>query len=196
VESWYGTCTVSRLIGRLNQALDATRLILLIWRLEARTMSDKTARLVDAFTAKLQARGVPVKREDNASRLQELEEQVTKRLPQSFQSLLSRYSFPTFDALGISFFGWGPASTELLGVASAIKGSLSELLLPAGYFQIGRPDTGSFDAICFDLNDGKQNREHGIVLADHEEILCNSRVRISSQVWPSFQKLLETAVKA
>ena len=159
-------------------------------------MSDKTARLVDAFTAKLQARGVPIKRDDNASRLQELEEQITKRLPHSFQSLLSRYSFPAFDASGISFFGWGPASTEMLGVASAIKGSLSELLLPAGYFQIGRPDTGSFDAICFDLNDGKQNREHGIVLADHEEILSNGRVKICSQVWPSFRQFLEAAVEA
>ena len=84
----------------------------------------------------------------------------------------------------------------MLGVASAIKGSLSELLLPAGYFQIGRPDTGSFDAICFDLNDGKQNREHGIVLADHEEILSNGRVKICSQVWPSFRQFLEAAVEA
>jgi hypothetical protein len=37
--------------------------------------------------------------------------------------------------------------------ASAAKGCLSELLLPAGFVQIGRSDAGGFDAICFDLNE-------------------------------------------
>src|SRR5260221_8215996 len=46
----------------------------------------------------------------------------------SFASLLSRYSFQSFDASGISFFGWGPGSTEFPAVASPQKGSLSELL--------------------------------------------------------------------
>jgi hypothetical protein len=46
-------------------------------------------------------------------------------------------------------------------------------------FQIGRPETGDFDAVCFDLNIQKQNREYRIVQANHEEILCNFRVKIS-----------------
>ena len=159
-------------------------------------MSHEIEELVDAFVSRLQAQGVTIRRDDNALRLRDLEAKLPKRLPQSFESLLSRYSFLPFDASGISFFGWGQESTELSEVASPKKGSLSELLLPAGYFQIGRPDTGSFDAICFDMNDRNQNREHGIVLADHEEILCNSRVKICSQVWPSFRKFLETAVRS
>ena len=90
----------------------------------------------------------------------------------------------------------GPGSTELLEVASPQKGSLSELLLPAGYFQIGRPDTGSFDAVCFDMNTQKQNREYRIVLADHEEILCTSKVKIRSELWASFRKFLEIIVNS
>jgi hypothetical protein len=156
-------------------------------------MSDKATGLADAFALQLEAQGVTIRREDNASRLEDLETLLTKRLPPSFGSLLSRYSFPAFDAFGISFFGWGPASTELLEVASPPKGSLSEALLPAGYFQIGRPDTGSFDAICFDMNTKAQNREYRIVLADHEETLRNSRVRIRSELWPSFQDFLKMA---
>jgi len=150
-------------------------------------MSHKTDELVDAFASKLKAQGVIIRRDDNTLRLQDLEAKLPKRLPQSFESLLSRYSFQSFDASGISFFGWGPGSA----VASRQKGSLSELLLPAGYFQIGRPDTGSFDAICFDMSMRKQNREYRIVLADHEEILCNMRVKIRSELWPSFHKFLE-----
>lgn len=154
-------------------------------------MSHKTDELVDAYASKLQARGVIIRRDDNTLRLQDLEAKLPKRLPQSFESLLSRYSFQSFDASGISFFGWGPGSTEFPAVASPPKGSLSELLLPAGYFQIGRPDTGSFDAICFDMSTRKQNREYRIVLADHEEILRNMRVKIRSELWPSFYKFLE-----
>jgi hypothetical protein len=159
-------------------------------------MSHKLEELVDAFVSRLETQGVTIRPDDNTLRVRDLEAKLPKRLPQSFESLLSRYSFPAFDAFGISFFGWGPGSAELSEVASPTKGSLSERLLPAGYFQIGRPDTGSFDAICFDTNDRNQNREYGIVLADHEEILCNFRVKICSQVWPSFRKFLETAVKS
>jgi|KBSSwiStaDraftv2_1062776.scaffolds.fasta_scaffold2390970_1 hypothetical protein len=159
-------------------------------------MSRELEELVDAFVSVLDAQAVTFRRDDNTLRLRDLEAKLPKHLPQSFESLLSRYSFLPFDTSGISFFGWGQESTELSEVASPKEGSLSDLLLPAGYFQIGRPATGSFDAICFDLNDGNQNREHGIVLADHEELLCNSRVKICSQVWPSFRKFLETAVKA
>lgn len=66
--------------------------------------------------------------------------------------------------------------------------------LPAGYVQIGRPDTGDFDAICFDLNEPAQNREYRIVQVDHEDILCNWKVRVSGELWPSFIKLVEGAL--
>jgi hypothetical protein len=153
-----------------------------------------TEELAYAFASKLNAAGARVQPEDNVSRLHDLEAKLPKRLPPSFESFLSRYSFRSFDVSGISFFGWGPRSTELLEIALAQKGSLSEVLLPAGYFQIGRPATGSFDAVCFDMNTQKQNREYRIVLVDHEEILRNSGVSIRSELWPSFRRFLETTV--
>jgi hypothetical protein len=68
---------------------------------------------------------------------------------------------------------------------------MSKDLLPAGYVQIGRPEGGSYDPVCFDFNVPKQNREYGIVLIDHEEILCNSRIKVLQELWPSFRKLVE-----
>ena len=159
-------------------------------------MSNETEELVTAFASKLKALGVSIRPEENASRLRDLEAKLPKRLPPSFESLLSRYSFPSFDAAGISFFGWGPTSGELLEAASSPSGSLSEILLPAGYFQFGRPDTGSFDATCFDMKTHAQNREYRIVVADHEDILCNSRIKIRSEQWLSFAKLLEVSVNS
>ena len=157
-------------------------------------MSSATNKLIESFASKLRSLGVPIREEDNQSRLRLFEEQLPKRLPPSFTSFLSRYSFPPFDVGGISLFGWESDSNAFAEEACAAKGSLSELLLPEGYVQIGRPDTGDFDAVCFDLNSHKQNREYRIVRVDHEDVLCNFRVRVSGEVWPSFVKLAYTVV--
>jgi len=155
-----------------------------------------TDQLIDSFAAMVKGRGVPIRPEDNASRLRMFEEELSKRMPQSFESFLSRYSFPAFDVLGITLFGWDSDSNKYIVEASAPKNSLSELLIPAGYVQIGRPDTGNFDAICFDLNRQAQNREYRVVQVDHEDILCNWKVRVTGELWPSFIKLVEGALSA
>jgi hypothetical protein len=157
-------------------------------------MSTATDNLINSFAAMLKQHGVPIREEDNKSRLELFERELPKRLPQSFESFLSRYSFPAFDVLGISLFGWDSDSNPYIEEASAAKNSLSELLLPAGYVQIGRPDTGDFDAICFDLSKPAQNREYRVVQIDHEDILCNLKVRVVGELWPSFIKLVEGAL--
>jgi hypothetical protein len=155
-------------------------------------MSNAADKIVDAFVAKSVARGVPVLAEDNQKRLSDFQARLPRRLPQSFSSLLSRYSFPAFDVAGITLFAWDSAANSYTEDASAPRGSLSEVLIPAGFVQIGRPSTGLFDAVCFDLNGRAQNREQRIVLADHEEILCNRRIRVR-ELWPSFIRLIESA---
>ncbi len=159
-------------------------------------MSNLTNSLIDSFASKLKASGVPLREENNTARLEVFERKLPKRLPQSFSSFLSRYSFPAFNAEGISFFGWDSAANAYTAEAAGVEGSLSELLLPAGYVQIGRPDSGNFDAICFDLNEPEQNREYRIVKVDHEEILCNWRIRVSGELWPSFVKLVDNVLSS
>jgi len=154
-------------------------------------MPRSTDELIDLFASRLQSRGVRIEKADNSALLEKLQAGLARKLPQSFASLLSRYSFRTFDAGGITFFGWESESSEIFHDIAPNEGTLSELLLPAGYVQIGRPDTGDYDAICFDSNAAKQNREYPLVCADHEEILCNYRVKIVGQLWPSFAELVE-----
>ena len=157
-------------------------------------MSDPADKLIESFAALVKGYGVPIRQEANASRLGMFEDKLPRRLPQSFASFLSQYSFPAFDVMGISLFAWDSDSNAYAEEAKAAKNSLSELLLPAGYVQIGRPDTGDFDAICFDLNGKAQNREHRIVQVDHEEILCNWNVRVSGELWASFIELVKAAL--
>jgi hypothetical protein len=159
-------------------------------------MSTATDKLIDSFAAMIKDHDVPIRAEDNKSRFEPFEQKLPKRMPQSFESFLSRYSFPAFDVLGITLFGWDSDSNKYIVEASAPKNSLSELLIPAGYVQIGRPDTGDFDAICFDLSCQAQNREYRIVQVDHEDILCNWKVRVTGELWPSFIKLVESALSS
>jgi hypothetical protein len=159
-------------------------------------MSAATDKLIDAFVAMMNGRGVPIRAEDNELRLRALGEKLTKRLPRSFESLLSRYSFPAFDLLGMTLFDWDSESNRYGVEASVYQNSLSELLIPAGYVQIGRPDTGDFDAVCFDLNGQPQDREYRLVQVDHEDILCNSKVRATAELWPSFIQLVESALSS
>jgi hypothetical protein len=157
-------------------------------------MSTATEKRIESFAAMVKDHGVPIRKEDNKLRFGLFERKLTKRLPQSFASLLSRYSFPAFDVLGITLFGWDSDSNPYIEEASAAKGSLSELLIPAGFVQIGRTGAGGFDAICFDWNEPAQNREYRIVQVDHEDILCNWKVRVSGELWPSFIKLVDGAL--
>jgi hypothetical protein len=173
-----------------------TRYTKLVSPLTIRRMSNAAHKRIESFVSKLKTFGVPIREEDNKTRLELFEGKLPNRLPQSFGSFLSRYSFPAFDVVGISLFGWESASNLYAEEASAPKGSLSELLVPAGYVQIGRPDTGDFDAVCFDLNDHCQNREYRIVRVDHEDILCNWRVRVSGELWPSFIKLVDNVLSS
>jgi hypothetical protein len=153
-------------------------------------MANSIDELIDTFANKLKLLGVPIREEDNKARLDLFENKLPKRLPRSFAAFLSGYSFPSFDLGGVTLFSWDSTSNPYIDEASAPKGSLSELLLPAGYVQIGRPDGGDFDAVCFDLNEKSQNREHRIVQVDHEDILCDQRIRVSGKLWNSFIELV------
>ena len=153
--------------------------------------SKKTDHFIESFALKLKVSGVPIRAEDGASRLAQLEAKLTKRLPTSFGSILSQYSFPSFDDCWHHVVWWESSNNQYIAEASATKGGLSELLRPAGYFQIGRLDTGDFDAICFDMNKSKKNREYPLVRISHEDILCNWCVTVIGELWPSFRNLAE-----
>ena len=90
----------------------------------------KINELIDSFAAMLRKNGVPIREADNVLRLGRFEEKLPKRLPQSFGSLLSRYSFPAFDLLGISFFEWDADTNPYLAEASAAV-RIRETLTPS-----------------------------------------------------------------
>jgi hypothetical protein len=77
-----------------------------------------------------------------------------------------------------------------LVVASIRDSILSGVTRRSGLIQVGRPDTGSYDPICFDLRSRSKAGEAELVQLDHEEILMNSKIRIVRKAAPSFLALL------
>jgi hypothetical protein len=62
-------------------------------------------------------------------------------------------------------------------------------LLQAGYIQFGKGPDMDCDPVCFDIKSRKKNRECRIVKTDHEEILCNNRVKLVAELAPDFREL-------
>ena len=158
----------------------------------------KVDQLVDQFASKLSAsRIVAIRKIDEAPWVADLESKLPKRFPRSFGSFIARYSFPAFDLWGISFFGNTGANNENDLEAAIFKDrGLCEVLLSNGYVQIGRPDSGDYDPVCFDPTGPINNREYPIVRIDHEEVLCNFRIKVTDHIAPSFLNLVDRFLRA
>jgi hypothetical protein len=47
-----------------------------------------------------------------------------------------------------------------------------------------------YDPVCFDIRERTKGKDYPIVKIDHEEILCNNRVKVVAELAPSFEKLM------
>ena len=143
--------------------------------------------IIDKFVVSVDPPVHNFRRIENAPWVKALEAKLPQRFPISFRSLITRYAFPSFDAGGLSFFAnTGGDSLEELSVAMFNDRIITDATLKAGYIQFARPESGSYDPICFDARYAVSNREFPIVQLDHEEILCRNRIYVSQRVADSF----------
>jgi hypothetical protein len=109
-----------------------------------------------------------------------------------FERLLLNYRWPEAD-LDTMFVFPNPPGPGLLGFLQQplIDKGLAEMLLPARLVQFGRAGGGNYDPVCFDLQ-ATSDSDCPIVQIDHEEILCNFRIKRVSAIAPSFRDLVAT----
>ena len=135
-----------------------------------------------------------IKPYENIDWVENLEKKLPAAFPAAFRSLIRRYIFPHFEFAPIQFFGNTPeAKAESWELRTGIFNDkhLSKCLLEHGFIQFARPDTGDYDAICFDTNSQKRHSEYLIVRVDHESILCNDKIQVTEIIAPSFHGLIE-----
>jgi hypothetical protein len=140
----------------------------------------------------------PVKASTPRSALDEIYSRLPARFPPLYEALVLSYRWAQVD-LGSYRLLPNPPGPGLQGLFGHISGDpgLWEALIPAGLIQFGRGPEPDYDPVCFDTKARKQNSDYRIVKVDHEEILCNYRVKVVAEVAPSFRHLvLETIEKA
>ncbi len=71
---------------------------------------------------------------------------------------------------------------------------LWDALIAAGFLQFGRGADIDYDPVCFDISSRNKNRDMRVVKIDHEEILCNYRVKVVAEMAPSFFDLLQGTI--
>ena len=130
------------------------------------------------------------------SALQGLYRRIPSRLPRLFEQLLLTYRWPEAE-LGPFLLLANPPGDDLDGFAdqSQRDKGLADTLVPARYVQIGRGPYGNYDPVCFDLR-RSDGRDCPIVQIDHEEILCNHRIRPVAELARSFRGLVHNLVMA
>jgi hypothetical protein len=120
-----------------------------------------------------------------------LERKLFKPLPPTLRSLVLRYAFMEFEIGKVLMCpNTGQDIDYELAKYVGSDRNLQEVLVPAGYLHFARQWTGDYDPICFDTNRGYK-REYPIVQIDHEEILCNRRLKVVAELAPSFRRLVE-----
>lgn len=143
--------------------------------------------LIDRLATSIAEGGHVIQPISEAPWITKLEQRLPKRLPASFRSLVTRYAFPPLQVGGLELFGnMGTDDLDEMSIAIFQDAIIAEGTMRAGYIQFARPDTGSYDPICFDARRTVNNREFAIVRLDHEELLLNDRIHVSGKVADSF----------
>jgi hypothetical protein len=130
--------------------------------------------------------------------IEPVEEKLGLALPPTYRSLVARYVFPAFEAGRLLVSANTPEGVPWHEFRNGafLDPEFDEAVLSKGYIQFANPWTWSHDPICFDMHrHSGSGHECPIVWIDHEEILCNNRIRIVEQVSPSFASFVEEFVR-
>lgn len=127
----------------------------------------------------------------NDTALEPLYTCMPAKFPRLYERLVLSYRWQTSD-IGDAFrILANPPGSDLSGLKQEIfrdKG-LSDQLLPNGFVQFGFQSAYEYDPICFATKCRSQS-DYPIVRIDHEEILCNHRIKIIATIANSFREFV------
>jgi hypothetical protein len=140
----------------------------------------------------------PMKIHSEASQLEPLRAKFPARLPPLFEQLVLSYRWAEVDLQSFRLLA-NPPGPDLSGLLDQMTKDPAfwKSLPPAGYIQFGRGPDMDYDPVCFDIRSRTKQKDYRIVKVDHEEILCNNRVKVVAELAPSFEELmLQTITRA
>jgi hypothetical protein len=137
----------------------------------------------------------PVKVETPLQLLESVYAKLPARFPPLYERLVLSHRWAEVD-LQLCRLLANPLGPDLNGLLAEMSKdpALWNTLRAAGYVQFGRGPDVDYDPVCFDLKGRKKNRDCRIVKIDHEEILCNNRVVVVSEIASTFEALVRRTI--
>ena len=138
----------------------------------------------------------PIKMSTARSHLDALYARLPARFPPLFENLVLRYRWAEVDLQSYTLLA-NPPGQDLSGLLHEMSRApaLWDALLPTGYVQFGKGPDMDYDPVCFDIRSRRKNGDCRIVKIDHEEILCNDRVKVVAELAPTFEQLLLDTIR-
>ncbi len=119
------------------------------------------------------------------------------RLPRLYELLILTYRWAEVDLQKFRLLA-NPPGPDFSGLLHEMSKDrfLWNVLIGAGFIRFGKGTDVDYDPVCFDLSSRKKNNDYRVVKIDHEEILCNSRIKIVMEVAASFEDLVRLTIAA
>lgn len=138
----------------------------------------------------------PIRVETPPECLEPLYSKLPARFPPLFERLVLSYRWADVDLQLFTLLA-NPPGPSLEGLLSGRDRYLWPFLLRSGYIQFAKGPDMDYDPVCFDISSRTKAKDYRIVKIDHEEVLCNDRLKIVRELAPSFEQLvLQTIEKA
>ena len=133
----------------------------------------------------------PVRCQIGRSAIDDFYKACPHRLPPLYEELVLGYRWARVD-LGRFRLLANPPGAELNGILSQMRRdkALWKELTAKGYVQFGMASDLNYDPVCFDTSRRQPDGDCRVVQLDHEEILCNSRIRELGELARSFRLLM------
>ncbi len=138
----------------------------------------------------------PAKTATDPKLLDPLYARLPARFPPLYEQLVLSYRWAEVDLQSFRLLA-NPPGADLDGLLAEIEKDkgLTESLIPAGYIKFGKGTDMDYDPVCFDIKSRTKGKDYRIVKIDHEEILCNCRVKVVAELAPSFEQLVRQTIE-
>jgi len=148
--------------------------------------------IVDLFVARLITEGVGIEASYETNWTELLVSALPAKYPPSFISLISRYIFDQFTAEKITFYSnHGNNMSDDLSTAIFQDQIIFKTTTANGFLPFARPADDSYDPLCFDIRNRRNNKEYQVVRLDHEAILQFERIKVVETLYPSLAEFME-----
>jgi hypothetical protein len=133
----------------------------------------------------------------DSSALEPIYSIVPIRFPALFERLILSYRWNGADVARFRLLA-NPPGSDLSGLLNNITGdkALYDICSRNGYVPFGKGPGVNYDPVCFDIKKNIQSRQYPIVRLDHEEILCNSKIKVVEELAPDFDELVLSIVSS